>query len=86
MKRKYCEACELSLPNKNFKRHILSNNHKKKLISNCTSDDGIKVIKQAFRKRLQTAIIENEDSEIVSLEIFLDKIKPKILSFLNFKR
>ncbi len=36
------EGISLSLPNKNFKRHILSNNHKKKLISNCTSDDGIK--------------------------------------------
>ncbi len=57
---------------------------KKKLLNLALSIDGVKFIKLAFKKRLQTAIIENSGEKIFeTVSEFLLSIRHKIVSLVS---
>jgi hypothetical protein len=80
MKRKFCEVCGSGVGGKFFQNHIRSKEHKRNLLMQAEEVEGVKYIKEAFSKRLKTAIIENTNKEeFETVSIFLESIRGKIL-------
>jgi len=78
---RYCDVCNLNVAKISWSHHLRTNLHKQ--LSGTQISDKLRCIRCAFRNRIKTYIITNDNKECLDIKLFQQSIKEQVITVLQ---